>query len=239
MIRSALGLAAILAAAALNLGCGRTACFQWSEVEGSCPDHNKARTFFGDCSDISSVDDDGKFANDLCCYSVTKSNAPNLDITCSTDVGTGGTSFSTTGIAAVTGGPIAATTTATGPNMFCDNMGVCGDIVSGCMACALNGPCSVELSACNQDQECTLYSSCIGACNGDATCITKCGKDHPTGVPPYDNLVSCTVCKNCPNSCSSMAAMACGSSSTSSSSGGGGGAGGMSGSSGMGGAGGK
>lgn len=229
-----LGLVVLLAVAAPNLGCGQTACFQWSPLEGVCPSKDNARRFFGNCNDIDSIDTDGKFANDLCCYSVTKSSGRMDEVDCSSEVGTGPSTVT----ASVTGGPIASTTVSSGPlpNM-CDNSGFCGDTASGCIGCALLGPCAAVLDDCNASSECTAYSLCIAACAPmTATCVSKCGSQHPAGVPLFKAIGECSICAACPSDCSSMSAM-CGSGSSSS---GGGGMGGMSGSSsGMGGAGGK
>jgi len=85
-------------------GCGQTACIVWSETEGACPTQAKALAFFVDPScpgTILSVDSDGTFGNDLCCYAVTKDetgfiheNAPCASPT-GGGVGGAGGSFST------------------------------------------------------------------------------------------------------------------------------------------------
>lgn len=236
----ALGLAALLAVAAPNLGCGQTACFQWSPVEGSCPNRDKARTFFGNCNDIESIDDDGKAANNLCCYAVTKSSGRTNAIDCN-DSAVG------VGVGAgppppfTTGGPAAVTTVSSGVfPIECDQTGFCGDTVSGCIGCALTGPCALSLEACNQSKDCNGYSICVGACAPQAqTCVANCASAHPAGAKLFTAMVDCAICTACPMDCSSMTKMCSGSSTSSASSSGGGGMGGMSSSAGMGGQGGK
>lgn len=57
-------------------GCSQTACFTWSqEVEGQCPSQQKALSFLQDkrCpSFIASVESEGDYSNNLCCYTVTE-----------------------------------------------------------------------------------------------------------------------------------------------------------------------
>ncbi|AUX33450.1 MULTISPECIES: hypothetical protein [Sorangium] len=66
-----------LAAPALLLlagGCGKRACFHWTELEGACPSSDDAYVFFqnpGCLSSIESIDSEGDFDGELCCYDVT------------------------------------------------------------------------------------------------------------------------------------------------------------------------
>lgn len=57
-------------------GCSKTACFEWSKLEGACPAQNDALEFFEEpsChySEIKSVDSEGTFDDDACCYEVTE-----------------------------------------------------------------------------------------------------------------------------------------------------------------------
>lgn len=57
-------------------GCSQTACFTWSkDVEGECPSQKKALSFLQDkrCpSFIDSVESEGDYSNNLCCYTVTE-----------------------------------------------------------------------------------------------------------------------------------------------------------------------
>jgi hypothetical protein len=69
----------LLATAALALataGCGKIGCFQWTEAEGACPAQDEALAYFGggQCgSAIESVDSEGEFDGQYCCYDITKS----------------------------------------------------------------------------------------------------------------------------------------------------------------------
>jgi hypothetical protein len=91
-------------------GCGQTACITWSENEGACPAQDEALMFFQNpaCpSSVVSVDSDGAFANNLCCYGVTKvdSSFGSGDFSCFPGGGVGG-GFGATSVGAVTsGGP--------------------------------------------------------------------------------------------------------------------------------------
>jgi hypothetical protein len=69
--------AAIVALAFTGGGCGREACFTWSQVEGSCPAQADALPFFTNpkCpGKVLSVDSEGASSLDgtLCCYQVTQ-----------------------------------------------------------------------------------------------------------------------------------------------------------------------
>lgn len=56
------------------LGCGDQACIQWSEAEGACPSRKEAIRFMAPPCDepIVSIDSDGEFDGQACCYDVTK-----------------------------------------------------------------------------------------------------------------------------------------------------------------------
>ncbi|KYF96791.1 hypothetical protein BE20_55975 [Sorangium cellulosum] len=68
---------ALAAPAFLSLvagGCGKRACFHWTELEGACPSSDDAYVFFenpGCLSSIESIDSEGDFDGELCCYDVT------------------------------------------------------------------------------------------------------------------------------------------------------------------------
>lgn len=58
-------------------GCSDTACFQWTEAEGACPAEEDALGFFQDVncpelSEINSVEGEGFFEDNACCYPVTR-----------------------------------------------------------------------------------------------------------------------------------------------------------------------
>ena len=57
-----------------SAGCGKRACFHWTELEGACPSSDEARLFFenpGCLSAVESIDSEGDFDGELCCYDVT------------------------------------------------------------------------------------------------------------------------------------------------------------------------
>ena len=83
---------------------------------------------------------------------------------------------------------------------LCDYSGQCGDSMSGCIACALEGDCADELAACSNDSDCNAYVSCIDPCT-DQACTAQCATDHPTGEMLYNNLEVCTVCVQCSVDC--------------------------------------
>ena len=220
-----------------NAGCGQTSCLQWSEKERVsptqiCPASDEALKLFGTCTDIVSVDDQGSFANDLCCYTVTKAGQPASERGCGT-IMTG--SFMDTGpgfaVATSVGFAVSSTGFAT-----CEGEFACGDTGTGCIGCALSGPCHGELDNCTSNPACTSFLNCLGACSkDDDACADACGKNEPEGLRLYTAMIECSVCMQCSQACSAMAEKSCSgvtSSSTSapsSTTGGGGGAGGMSG----------
>lgn len=82
---SPLGLVSIALAGALlipvsSTGCGPSkACFYWTEAEGACPSQKDALAFFQGSfcqSEIASVDSEGTFDEDVCCYDVTENDNP-------------------------------------------------------------------------------------------------------------------------------------------------------------------
>ena len=91
------------------------------------------------------------------------------------------------------------TTTTTEPG-FCDNQGFCGDSQSGCIGCALAGPCYPQLEACQINQECLDYVGCVESCQ-DPGCADQCAATFPTGGQLYNDLVICVICDYCYNDC--------------------------------------
>jgi hypothetical protein len=73
--RLALALA-LLCVPLVSAGCGKTACFEWTEAEGECPAQGEARAFFEEpfcgTSVIQTVDSEGTFDDNACCYDVTQ-----------------------------------------------------------------------------------------------------------------------------------------------------------------------
>jgi hypothetical protein len=73
--RAAAILALSAALAPALAGCGKRACFQWTELEGECPSQDEALEFFQspECSshDIQTIDSEPDFDGELCCYDAT------------------------------------------------------------------------------------------------------------------------------------------------------------------------
>jgi hypothetical protein len=66
---------------------------------------------------------------------------------------------------------------------------------AACAVCA-QASCCHELSACAANPACAPYETCVGACNGDATCRAQCGNDHPPGTSSEgSSLAACLVAK--------------------------------------------
>ncbi len=197
-LRTILHASAALAAVALPLsaalgssGCAQTACFQWAPTAGQCPNQADAQAFFGFCNDIQSIDGEGVFTDNLCCYPVSKvSNG----IICN-EVSTGE-------------GPIppgevtSVSVVSTGTGFSCDNTGFCGDGFSGCTSCAANGPCGDLFNFCQQSFACESLRVCINACGlGDTSCKNGCLAQNPDGQQTYGELATCMFCQFCPTDC--------------------------------------
>jgi hypothetical protein len=220
--------------AVTNAGCGQTVCIQWSEKERIsptqiCPSHEQALTLFGKCTDVVAVDDEGSYANDLCCYAVTKDGPTPSERGC-VSVSTGPSTKPGSGAFAVgTGFAVSTGFSASSGGQACDNELTCGDTGTGCIGCALNGPCRGELDNCTSSKACVSFLDCLGACSeGDGACADACGAKEPMGLKLYTAMIACSVCMQCPNACFAMAAKSCsGLSGSSVSTSGGGGAGGM------------
>lgn len=81
-MRTAATISLALLSTASLFGCADRACFQWSETEGACPNRQEALSFmpsldcvnFTDDEQVLSVDSEGDFEGDVCCYDVTYGN---------------------------------------------------------------------------------------------------------------------------------------------------------------------
>ncbi len=77
-----------------------------------------------------------------------------------------------------------------------------------CASCASTS-CCAESNACVGDPDfCAPYESCLGACNGDPACRSKCTIDHPVpavNAAPVSALSACLV-SHCEDECG----LACG-----------------------------
>lgn len=214
---AAIGMVALLSATANSVGCRQTACIQWSEREGTCPDRKQARSFFGDCTDITTINDDGAYGGNLCCYDVIKDDR-NID-DCAIDDSTG------FGVGIVSASSRSAVSTGFFPDAGvpskCDQTGLCGGTATGCLGCALEGPCSAWLVKCTGDTECTDLLACLNKCSPDAgmsdagmsdagmSCEDACSKKFPNGAVLYTSMLGCAVCSQCPTDCVSMSKPLC------------------------------
>jgi hypothetical protein len=218
---AAVGMVALLSITANSVGCKQTACIQWSEREGMCPNRKQARSFFGTCTDIAAINDDGAYGGNLCCYDVTKDER-DID-ECGIDNSTGfGVSAVGVGVGVGTGSfPIPD---AGPPPSKCDQSGLCGGTATGCLGCALDGPCLSWLTKCTSEPECTDLLACLSKCSPDAgmsdagmsdagmsdtPCEDACSKKFPNGAVLYTAMLGCAVCTQCPKDCASMATSIC------------------------------
>ena len=53
---------------------------------------------------------------------------------------------------------------------------------------AAGGCCEASASTCGNNPDCVSVNDCVGACNGDQTCIDNCGATYPNGVADYNAL---------------------------------------------------
>ena len=170
---------ALIAALPLAAGCSKRACFQWSELEGSCPSQEEAELFFQGppgCEDaVRSVDSEPEFDGELCCYDITTSDAD--DILCSDASGSGGSSGSG-GVGGAPPNPSTAVSTGTGP-MACSP---CLDVlVSG-----VGTTCDKTTALLEELLVCICSGACAGSCpnnctlpfDPDDTCMT-CVQSDP------------------------------------------------------------
>lgn len=100
----------------------------------------------------------------------------------------------------------AETTGTTPPLSACDMSGLCLD-PGGCVECSIGADCGEVFAACLAvpNDECSKYSSCASACQGDAACVQGCGLQFPNGYDPAWALYDCSFCGVCPSSCNAVA----------------------------------
>lgn len=95
-----------------------------------------------------------------------------------------------------------------GANEACEN-GQCttGTTTTDCTTCeqsAETGTCASQTTTCEDDGQCTSYSTCLGACTaGDTTCESTCESEYPTGYSDYLNYKDCVCFTACPSECAS------------------------------------
>jgi hypothetical protein len=145
-------------------GCGKQACFFWTEAEGACPSQAEAIDFFGNnqgCgSPIESVDSEPEYDGELCCYDVTEQDTG--DIPCAGGVGGVGGFGSgavTSAVSTGSGGCQTCGPFATSAFMGAVPIGLCSgsdQIFSNMLNCICAGPCQ---AACSADLVCMGQSS--------------------------------------------------------------------------------
>ena len=82
----------------------------------------------------------------------------------------------------------------------CPQSGGC----QACTACALNSPCAMLYSACQQSAECSAIDQCFGQCGADATCKQNCYANDPNGASDYMAVIHCVDCQQCPTACAGL-----------------------------------
>ena len=168
-------------------GCTKVACFEWTEAEGVCPAQDEALIFFADpfcgagASEIQTIESDGEFDDNACCYEVTKRGDDDVFFCDSTGVtvGVGGTGGVSTG--GVAGGSVGGAGGAGG------GMGGAGGAQPPCIRCsdALSGGDPTLL--CSGSTELyTDYMMC--------TCVDVCSmvcSDSCAGQPKSEECITC------------------------------------------------
>jgi hypothetical protein len=91
---------------------------------------------------------------------------------------------------------------------YCEN-GKCSNeqtaaTCDDCSVSAQSGVCKTQFAACSADPDCGAAEACVGACNGDTTCINKCRTDHPTGVTKLVALYNCFCDTACVTECAAQ-----------------------------------
>ncbi len=79
---------------------------------------------------------------------------------------------------------------------------VCG-LPYGTNACAscVNTSCCAESDACAQDTACSPYARCLGACNGDPECRSRCTVDHPGVASRNVSVLRACLASHCESAC--------------------------------------
>jgi hypothetical protein len=98
------------------------------------------------------------------------------------------------------------------PPTSCDDQNVvCGDVTTGCLGCALAGPCAAELNTCLGTVGCDGVANCASACATPA-CVDACiaGAASPAAAAAYEALSACALCGECASDCAPLAATHCG-----------------------------
>jgi len=190
LARTCLTLSLIAALPLAAAGCGKRACFQWSELEGSCPSQEEAELYFQGppgCEDaVRSIDSEPEFDGEFCCYDVTTGDAD--EILCSEGSGTAGSGGSG-GVGGASPGPSTTVSTGTGPQACA----TCFDLLFG----VSSFPC--ESSSALLDE--LLICICSEACAG--SCASSCGIPFSPDDPCLTCVQSDAGCSFQFNQCAS------------------------------------
>jgi hypothetical protein len=173
--RLALALAA-LCVPLVSAGCGKTACFEWTAAEGTCPSQDEALIFFEEpfcgTNAFESIDSDGSFEDNACCYDVTE-NDDDYPYSCGdttgVSVGVGPiavsavTSSSTVGVGGMGGSSSTSQGGAGGAGGSGGIMGCirCGEAISGGDPGML---CSNSMEFYDKYMQCMCTGACAMAC---------------------------------------------------------------------------
>jgi hypothetical protein len=71
--------------------------------------------------------------------------------------------------------------------------------LSACNEC-LFSECPAQMNTCIANSECTAYFTCVGPCNGNATCIATCQSMHAGGLEDASEVSACAA-GTCSASC--------------------------------------
>jgi hypothetical protein len=66
------------------------------------------------------------------------------------------------------------------------------------------GACSSQVTACENDSDCSALLTCLNACaSGDQTCVNTCASQHTEGTTVYSKIGSCMCTTACKTECAS------------------------------------
>lgn len=177
-------LASLISLAFGGVGCADVACFEWTTGEGACPSEEDALVFFEDptcpgSGEIKSVESDGVFEDDACCYAVTKRDN-SYPVGCFGGVppGTSVTSGGPSGVTSTSGGGFGGA----GGSSVTSGVGGAGG-ASPCVRCAEAISGGDTSSLCPSSQELfDLLAECMckGVCAG--VCAAECSSAVPAGM---------------------------------------------------------
>ena len=89
-----------------------------------------------------------------------------------------------------------------GDDAVCAEETTCGDTTSGCIACAVAGPCKTAFDACEGIEGCRNLSICLADCTaGDTACVDTCRSTHADGTTTFDAYATCVFGDVCADTC--------------------------------------